>query len=471
MTAPLWSMTIAEAAANIASGELRATELLTSVLGRLHETEPAVHAWAYVDHDRAYDAARRADEEVAAGTLRGPLHGIPFGIKDVIDTAGWPTEAGSAAYAGRVPAHDASTVRRLRHAGAVAVGKTVTHELAYGQNRPVTRNPWDPTRYPGGSSVGSGVAVSVGSAPFALGTDTGGSVRNPASINGIVGLRPTTGLIDCSGTMHLSPSLDQVGPLARNVTDCALVLSAMMPARMWRRISELPAHEAVQVALRAPRVGVDFDGWRAAGVSTAVFDTVTAALKDLEGAGVEVVEVEFPALAASLPITVVVCMAEATASHLEALRSRAAALDPGTRIMLELGLLAAPVDRELALAEAARLRHDTADLFRRHRLTALVSPTLPAIAPPLDDFTTDLTRDAGAQDLAGALQLLSGANVCGLPGISVPCGRVGPAPVGMHLLGGPYSDIALLRLGHLLERLRPANECIDPIGVLNASIL
>jgi Asp-tRNA(Asn)/Glu-tRNA(Gln) amidotransferase A subunit family amidase len=456
-------MTVAEAADALARGELSATELLTSVLERLQATEPLVGAWAFVDPERALDDARRADDELANGVRRGPLHGIPFGIKDVIDTAGWPTEAGSRAYAGRVPRSDAATVRQLRSGGAVALGKTVTHELAYGQNAPTTRNPRDPARYPGGSSVGSGVAVAVGSAPAALGTDTGGSVRNPAAVNGIVGLRPTTGLVDCHGTMHLSPSLDQIGPITRDVTDCALVLSGMLTDRTWRRLSGLPAREALQTPMRRPRLGFDPSSWESAGVTREVDAAVRAALEQLERAGADVVEVTCPALEVSLPATVVICAVEATAQHFEVLRERAADLDPATRTLLELGLLASPAERELALAEARWLRHQLLTLMTGERLTALVGPTLPAAPPLLERFGTDLTRDAGAEDLSGALTLLAAANLCGLPGLSVPCGDVTTSPVGLHLLGMPYADIDLLRVGRLLEQGRPAQPHLEPV--------
>jgi len=262
--------------------------------------------------------------------------------------------------------------------------------------------------------------------------------------------------------MHLSPTLDQIGPLARDVTDCAVVLSAMMPERAWRRFCALPATEAVQLPLSSPRVGIDPAIWQAAGVTPEVLSTVMTALGELERDGVEVVEVSCPALAASLPLTVVISMAEATAAHGVALREHAADLDPGTRVMLELGLLTSPADRQLALAEARRLRHEVVGLLRDDGLTALASPTLPAVAPLLDVFSTDLTREAGADDLTGALHLLAGANVFGLPGLSLPCGEVAGSPVGLHLLGAPYGDVTLLRLGHQLEQLRPATGCTQP---------
>jgi Asp-tRNA(Asn)/Glu-tRNA(Gln) amidotransferase A subunit family amidase len=465
VTGEAWALSVADATAALRSRTLSATELVTSVLQRLTDTEPDVHAWAFVDDRRALADARDADDDTAARAVRGPLHGVPFGVKDVIDTAGWPTQGGSRAYAGRIPTQDAATVQQLRLGGAVALGKTVTHELAYGQNTPATLNPRDPERYPGGSSVGSGVAVAVGSAPTALGTDTGGSVRNPAAVNGVVGLRPTSGLVDCRGTMHLSPSLDQIGPISRDVVDCALVLSAMVTPAAWRRLSDRPAEEAMRVPLLAPRLGFDPSSWTAAKVSPQVSRAVVGALEQLQHAGVEVVEVSCPALAASLPLTVVISAVEATEQHLDVLRHHPARLEPATRTMLELGLLASPADRQAALEEARWLRDQVLELMQRHSLTALASPTLPSVAPVLESFATDLTRDAGAQDLSGALNLLAGANLCGLPGLSVPCGDVADAPVGLHLLGTPQSDLDLLRVGRLHEQLQPARGLVDPVSL------
>ena len=171
------------------------------------------------------------DQLASRGVFAGPLHGIPIGVKDLFETADMPTAAGSRVLAGNRPAHDAEAVRRLRAAGAVVVGKTVTHEFSYGLNEPPTRNAWDPTRYPGGSSAGSAVAVAVGSAAGSIGTDTAGSVRTPAAVNGVVGLKPTYGTVSTRGVIPSCPSLDHVGPLARRVYDCALLYSVLSEAR------------------------------------------------------------------------------------------------------------------------------------------------------------------------------------------------------------------------------------------------
>ena len=254
-------LTIHEAAALLRSRKISSGELTEASLQRIEVTEPLVHAYATVLADSVRKEAAQADRELAAGLWRGPLHGIPLGIKDLIYTRGVRTEAGSKAMEGFVPSYDATVVERLRDAGAVTLGKTVTHELAYGQNVPPTKNPWNPDYYPGGSSAGSGVATAVGSAFGALGSDTGGSIRVPASINALAGLKPTFGRVSRRGVVALSNSLDHVGPLARDVEDCALLLQAIAghdaldPYSLDRPVPDYSA--GLQAGARGTRLGVD----------------------------------------------------------------------------------------------------------------------------------------------------------------------------------------------------------------------
>ena len=221
-------LSIEEAASRIAEGKLTSVELTTRVLEQAHLTEGTLHAFTYLAEDEALEAAARADAELGRGERRGPLHGVPFGTKDVLATAGMPTEAGSGVLQGFVPDEDAGVVARLREAGAVLVGKLATQEFAAGQNVPPTRCAWNPSHWPGGSSAGSGVSVAVGSATFALGSDAGGSVRLPASLNSVVGLKPTYGRVSRRGVVPSGTStLDCVGPLTLTVGDAGLVLEAI----------------------------------------------------------------------------------------------------------------------------------------------------------------------------------------------------------------------------------------------------
>src|SRR5262245_45336202 len=224
----LAELTLAEAGELLASGAASSHELTEAVLRRIDETEPLVHAYATVMAEQALDAAARADHERARGHSQGPLHGLPFAVKDVFCTHDAPTEAGSRLLRGYVAPVDAEAVLALRRGGAVLVGKLVTHEFCCGQDVPPTRNAWNLAGYPGGSSAGAGVAVAVGSTLAALGTDAGGSVRKPAALNGVVGLKPTYGLVTMEGVFEVAPSLDHVGTVTRTVDDCRLVLEAIV---------------------------------------------------------------------------------------------------------------------------------------------------------------------------------------------------------------------------------------------------
>src|SRR5258708_661180 len=223
-----WGRLTRRAAADgLARRAFSAKGLRESTRHRLRETEPSVHAYATLMEDSARRQAAAADDELKRGRWRGPLHGIPVGVKDLCYTEGVPTQAGSRVLEGFVPGYDATVVRRLKEGGAVIVGKTVTHEVAYRQDVPPTRNPWNTDDYPGGSRGSSGRAVAVGSAFAAIGTDTGGSIRVPASVDGVVGLKPTYGRVSRYGVIPMSPTLDTVGPLTRTAEDCALMLGVI----------------------------------------------------------------------------------------------------------------------------------------------------------------------------------------------------------------------------------------------------
>ena len=247
-------LTAAEAARAIATREISPVELTGALLERIDRLDPKLNVFIRLDADAAMDAAKAAEAEIAAGRLRGPLHGVPVGIKDIIDVAGLPTTCHSKVLIDNVAAADAVCVSRLRGAGAIVLGKLSTHEFAIGGPSfdlpwPPARNPWNPDHHPGGSSSGSGAGVAAGLFPMALGSDTGGSVRNPASACGIVGLKPTYGLVSRRGVFPLSFTLDHVGPLTRTVADNALMLeviaghdpldpgSAAAPAGHYRRSS------------------------------------------------------------------------------------------------------------------------------------------------------------------------------------------------------------------------------------------
>lgn len=423
-------LTVGGACELIGQGSLSSVELVEATLRRIEETEPLVHAYARVTGERALEAARRADAELAAGRRRGPLHGVPFAVKDVFCTHDAPTEAGSRILAGHIPPHDATAVRRLREAGAVLVGKLVTHEFACGQNMPPTRNAWNPSHRPGGSSAGAGVAVAVGSALATLGTDSGGSVRKPASLNGVVGLKPTLGRLSRHGVIPTGSTLDHVGIVTRTVEDCALVLQAVAgPDAADASSADEPVPDysgELAARIAGARLGVasHFFG---AELDAEVRAAVEEAMAELERLGARLVDVEISSLELSLPIGFTIFLGEAAAYHRRWLRERPQDYEPETRRALELGSLLPAVHVEQARRGRALIRAELAAAFRRERLDALVTPTLPRPSIGIDEMT--------AADLPRFLPYVFPPNLAGL-----------------QLIGAPFAEGTVLRIGHAYQQ-------------------
>ena len=436
----LAELTLASAGELLASGRFSSYELTEAVLRRIDKTEPLVHAYATVMAEQALAAAVCADDERARAKSRGPLHGLPFAVKDVFATHDAPTEAGSRLLRGYVALQDAQAVQALRRGGGVLVGKLVTHEFCCGQDVPPTRNAWNVADYPGGSSAGAGVAVAVGSTLAALGTDAGGSVRKPASLNGVVGLKPTYGLVSMGGVFAVAPSLDHVGTVTRTVDDCRLVLGGLVG----------PV-DAGQRRLRGARLGVPrefFDEELEPDVRAVVMD----ALAELERLGAVLVPVSIPSLELTLPAGLTILVAEAAAVHHRRLRETPDGYVPETRRMLELGALlpAAYIDR--AQRARALLCRDVADAFRDERIDAFVAPTLPRTSMPVEEMVIET-------DLPRYIPYTLPANLTGLPSLSVPCGfTTAGLPVGVQLIGRPSTEATLLDLAREYEQATPWHE-------------
>lgn len=450
-------LTLAEAAARISERTVTAGELVEAVLQQLAATEPAVHAYASVDADGAAAAAEILDGEVDHGKSRGPLHGIPVAAKDLIWTEGMRTEAGSKAFAGFVPGRDATVVARLKAAGAIVIGKTVTYEFAFGRNAVPTRCPWDLRCYPGGSSAGSGVAVAVGSAFAALGTDTGGSIRVPASVNGIVGLKPTFGRVSRDGVVPLSHSLDAVGPLARTSEDCALIFRAIAGAdpRDPSTLDEpVPDYRAFLTdGLDGVRIAVDRRALEDVQLEQEMTDALAAAIETLRTLGAIVVDVDIPELRHAEACGLTLAFSEVSYWHRDLLRRRGGDYDPATRAMVVVGF--ALTGAEFVAAQRMRevIKRAVRRAFEDGGLDALLGPTLRGPTVPLDE------RDR----LQGTHRLLIGANVTGLPALTVPCGvSCEGLPLGLHLLGRPFGEPDLLRIAHAYERAAKENQWRPP---------
>jgi len=419
------------------SGQLSPVELTRLCLERVQALNPTLNAFITVTADSALGQAAQAEQELRSGQDRGPLHGVPVAVKDLIDTAGVRTTCASRILGDRVPPQDAPLVRRLREAGAVSLGKTNLSEFAMGVSHAdygQANNPWDEERTAGASSGGSATAVASGMCFAAVGTDTGGSIRIPASYCGLAGLKPTSGLVDTAGVFPLSWSLDHVGPLARSSQDAALLLGG------------LTGHTFGSAAhLQGRRFGViQREGAGTEPEVAALFEEACAALR---AAGAEVREVEVPDLHLADAALFNVLLPEAATLHAPWLQARGDDYAPATRQQLELGS---------ALPAAAYLR---AQQFRRHLtrqfLTvleghdALLSPTVPWVAPAEDPV---FTGDEGAAEGQRTVP----HNLTGLPALSVNMGfGAHGLPVGLQIVTRPHTDALCLALGSALEALLP----------------
>jgi aspartyl-tRNA(Asn)/glutamyl-tRNA(Gln) amidotransferase subunit A len=448
-----YELTLAEASARISSRELTPRELTESALTRIEAVEGRVHAFATITAELALVQADRAGAEIARGDHRGPLHGIPVGIKDLMNTAGTATTAGSKVRAHFVPDTDATVVEALGRAGMVMVGKTHTHEFAYGGVTPTTRNPWNLDRMAGGSSGGSAAAVGYGGVLVALGSDTGGSIRIPASFCGTVGLKPTFGRVSRFGVASLAWSLDHVGPLTRNVTDAALVLNAIAghdprdPGSVRRDVPDFTA--GLEDGVDGLRIGIptnffteDLDGETEAAVA--------AAVRVLEGLGAVVVPVGIPQAEHLGAVITGIMMPEASAYHRRALRETPELFTEQVRSLLEVGETILATDYIDALRFRQSMKDAWKDMMRA--VDVVVAPTVPTPALPAQDperFGPDNTSEDPDVEFG---RLSIPANLLGLPSLQVPCGfSEAGLPLGVQIMGRPFAEQTVLRVGRAYE--------------------
>ncbi|MFE0811869.1 amidase [Streptomyces sp. NPDC058848] len=450
-----YELSLAAAADAVRTRRLSPVELVDSVLERATEVQPGLGAYVTLTAERARRSARAAEREVAKGSLRGPLHGVPMGLKDLIDVAGTATTASSRVRAGHRARADSAVAARLAAAGAVLAGKTHTHEFAYGLTTPQTRNARDSGRIAGGSSGGSAVAVAAGAATFALGTDTGGSIRVPAALNGVVGLKPTYGLVPRHGVTSLSWSLDHVGPITRTVEDAALVLAAVA-GHDPRDPASTPAPAADHRptawtgALTGLRVGVPrtyyFDH-----VDPEVETAVRGAVARLAELGAHLVDVDIPMARYVQAVQWGLMVPEATAYHERTLRTAADLYEDDVRVLLEAGELMSAGDHLRAQRARTLMRREWARLLRQ--VDVVVAPTVPVTAVPAGQSSVTWS-DGTVESVSDAYVRLSApANITGVPALTVPVGadRAG-MPIGMQVLGRPFDEATVVRVGHAYER-------------------
>jgi aspartyl-tRNA(Asn)/glutamyl-tRNA(Gln) amidotransferase subunit A len=445
--------------------EISAVALVEAQLSRIERLQPRVNAFITVSAEEARRQARAADAEAAAGRLRGPLHGVPLTLKDIVATRAVRTTSGSKILSATIPEADATVVERLRAAGAIFLGKTNLHEFAFGVSNlnphfgPV-RNPWDPERIPGGSSGGSGAALAAGLGYGSVGSDTGGSIRIPSALCGTVGLKPTYGRVSRHGVTPLAWSLDHIGPMARRVEDVALlyeILAGPDPrdpstARKHagspsQRLGELPEGLRMGVARRYFFESCDAE------VSAAV----ESALGDLQGLGLRPVEINIPEAEQQDAVRNVIAFAEAAAFHDRWIRERPQDYGPDVRESLRLG-------KQILATEylaAQRARRTVLFAFRRvfESVDLLVSPAVPSPAPRMSEEKLS----SGEPLRPGLLRLPSSFNTVGFPALVLPCGFTSAGlPIGLQLAAAPWREEVLLQVAHAYEtihawwRRRPA---------------
>jgi aspartyl-tRNA(Asn)/glutamyl-tRNA(Gln) amidotransferase subunit A len=474
LTSDLHQLTIHEAHELLKNRQLSSVELTKNYLERIARVEPKVRAFVTVTDDLATEQARKADELIAAGK-GGPLTGIPIAIKDVICTKGIKTTCSSRMLQNFVPPYDAAVMEKLNDGGIVMVGKANMDEFAMGSSTEnsaffPTHNPWDLDRVPGGSSGGSTVAVAAGEVAGALGSDTGGSIRQPAGFCSVVGMKPTYGRVSRYGLVAFASSLDQIGPLTQDVTDCAILLNAISgyDKRDSTSVPEpVPDYtKSLKADLKGMRLGIPKE-YYVEGMQPGVADAMKAALKKLEELGAEMEEVSLPHTPYALAVYYIIAPSEASANlarydgvkygysykgdtmweSLEKTRENGFGAEVKRRIMLgTYALSAGYYDAWYLKAQKVRtlIRREFDAVFKK--CDALITPTSPTVPFKIGERTDDPLE----MYLSDVCTLP--ANIAGVPGISVPAGFVDGLPVGMQVIGKHFSEATLLRVAYAYEQ-------------------
>jgi len=447
-------MTISEAAAKLRAREISAVELARESLRAIHREQPRLNAFITITEDLALEQARRADEELARGIDRGPLHGIPYALKDVFATRGIRTTCGSKLFADFIPDYDSAVYERLRQAGAVLTGKTGLHELAYGitNNNPhfgPVRNPRDPERIPGGSSGGSGAAVAADMVFFAMGTDTGGSIRIPAAYCGCVGLKPTSGRVSRHGVLPLDFSLDHMGSLTRTVTDAGLVMNAIAgfdlrdDTSSKQPVADYATFERAAAAASKPLAGLRIgspENFFTERLIPEVRAAFSSALDRARNLGASIVTLRVPDPAEINVVGRVILLSEASAL-MQPYIDRRADFGPDVLALLDQGRLLFATD----YVNAQRLRRvyqqEWSKLWRTVDL--ILTPTAP-IGPPLIGQLSVPIDGIEEDARLATTRFVRPINVLGVPALSMPI-RSGNFVAGLQIIGPPFSESLIIR--------------------------
>lgn len=452
------------------SGKISPVELVEAHLERIETTNETLNAFITVTREEARSAAKQAEKAIRNGEYRGALHGIPIALKDLFNTTGLRTTSGTTVMADFFPKEDATVVAKLKEAGAILLGKLNMNELAFGPTGENLHygdclNPWNSSHLSGGSSSGSAATVATGACAATLGTDTGGSIRIPASLCGIVGLKPTYGRVSLYGVTPLCWSMDHVGPMTRTVADCALVLQAiaghdpMDPTSKDRPVPnymELLTGSALPLHIGVPQEHV----W--APLSEPVRFAVKKALQTFTDLGATVVEISIPLLTESVEISTTIMGAEAIASNGAFLEEHGSELDPRVKERLELGKAISATDYIQAQKVRATLVQQTKDVLQS--VDILAFPTC-SIAAPQKGVTEINAGDARIPVLHALTRLTRFSNLTGYPAISLPCGLSHDGlPIGLQLVGRPFEEETILHAAYDYQKATEWHLRRPPIG-------
>jgi aspartyl-tRNA(Asn)/glutamyl-tRNA(Gln) amidotransferase subunit A len=448
--------TIAEAARQIAAKELSPVELTRACLERVHALDNRLHAFIHLTEERAMAAARAAEAAIMAHGPSGPLHGIPIGLKDIVDTKGVPTTCQSKLLQENIPDSDATCAERLAAAGTILLGKLTTHEFADGGPSfdlpwPPARNPWNPDHFTAGSSSGTGAAVASGMILCGIGTDTGGSIRGPAALCGIAGLKPTYGLVSRAGVAPAAFSLDHIGPMAWNAEDCAIMLQALAghdprdPASANRPVPDYSA--ALGRGIKGLKIGVihhfhETDHQ----VSDGTQRGIAAAIGTFRGLGAEIREVQLAPLQEWVACGSLISITERAAAYEEWARTRLADFGERMRSRLMLGAFVSGVDYLQAVRRRRELRAELQAAMTN--LDIVLTAVVPNEAPKIDAVPK--------WDVFQPPSFMMPFNVAGYPAMSICSGfGAGGLPVAIQLVGKPFQEAAVLRVADAFEKATP----------------
>lgn len=442
----------------VQSKEISPVEIIEAHLTRIDATEPVLNSFITLLADQARKSARQAEKDIQAGRYKGPLHGIPVALKDLYNTGGVRTTSGSRIFDTFIPTEDCTVAAKFHQAGAILLGKLNMHQFAYGPTGENPdyghmHNPWNPDMVTGGSSGGSGSAAAAGQCTITTGSDTGGSIRIPAALCGIVGLKPTYGLVSRYGLSALSWSLDHPGPMTRTVEDTAITMNVIAghdPKDVASAKVDIPDYtSALTGDVKGLRIGIVKEYFEAP-LDPQVRKAVMDAISLLESMGSEIKEVSYPMFNQSQAISSTVLMAEATAYHRDLLEKDGHQLYEPVRQRLEAGLFISAA--EYLRAQQARSIFDQQGRRLLDEVDLLAGPTEPVTAPEI--LASKVMAGEQEVGVVGALtQYTRPYNINGFPAISVPCGFSDDGmPIGLQLAGRPFDELTVLRAAHAYEQ-------------------